>query len=84
MPTIKTAISLQKALFEQLEVLARKLKVSRSRLFSLALESFVRQHRNLDLLQQINAAYSEPPGQDELKLRGKLRKHHRRIVESEW
>ena len=38
MASIKTAISLQQSLFEQVDTLARELQVSRSRLFALAIE----------------------------------------------
>lgn len=38
MQTVKTAISIDKALFDRAEALARTLQVSRSRVFVLALE----------------------------------------------
>ena len=43
MENIKTAISIEKSLFTQANALARKMKVSRSRLFVLALEDFIRE-----------------------------------------
>jgi len=51
MATIKTAISLEDALFRQAEGLARRMKVSRSRLFATALEEFIERRRNQELLQ---------------------------------
>lgn len=45
MANIKTAISLQKALFDQVDSLAREKKVSRSRLFVMALEDYLRRDR---------------------------------------
>jgi metal-responsive CopG/Arc/MetJ family transcriptional regulator len=57
MATIKTAISLQVSLFEQIKDLARDLNVSRSQLVALALEEFVRRHQNQQLLESINRAY---------------------------
>ena len=53
MANIKTAISLQESLFDQAEQLARDLKVSRSRLFALALEEFMRQYQDRKLFEQI-------------------------------
>jgi metal-responsive CopG/Arc/MetJ family transcriptional regulator len=41
MPTIKTAISIEKPIFEQMDVLAKNLKISRSRLFVLAAQEFL-------------------------------------------
>ena len=59
--SIKTALSLPRELFEQGDALAGEMHVSRSRLFSLALEEFIRRHQNRKLLERINAAYSDGP-----------------------
>jgi metal-responsive CopG/Arc/MetJ family transcriptional regulator len=84
MQNVKTAISIQKSLFEQAETLARKLKVSRSRLFVIALEDFIREQENRELLAKINAAYGEEPDESEKLLRRMSRKSHRRLVEGQW
>ncbi len=84
MQTVKTAISLHKSLFEQAENLARKMKVSRSRLLVLALEDYIKRQENRELLAQINAAYAGEPDAEEQALRRKQRRQHRRIVEGEW
>ncbi len=84
MQTIKTAISIRKSLFDQAEDLARKMRVSRSRLFVLALEDYIGRQENRDLLGQINAAHADGPNAAEQILHGKLRRQHRRIVEGEW
>jgi metal-responsive CopG/Arc/MetJ family transcriptional regulator len=81
--TIKTAISIQKSLFEQAESLAQELNVSRSELFGLAIETFVKNHQNQILLQEINKAYSEQDPSDQVRL-SKMRKHHRKTVRNEW
>ncbi|MBI5304894.1 MAG: hypothetical protein HY868_22360 [Chloroflexi bacterium] len=84
MQNVKTAISLQKTLFEQAENLARRMKVSRSRLFVLALEDFIQRQQSRDLLTRINAAYADEPDPAEKVLQRKVRGHHRRIVEGTW
>ena len=82
--TIKTAISIQKTLFEEAENLAQELNVSRSELFGLAIESFVRNYQNQKLLEEINQAYAgEPDPQDQVRLT-KMRKHHRKLVRNAW
>ncbi len=83
MRTVKTAISIQEALFDQAEALARRMKVSRSRLFALALEDYIQRHENRQLLRRLNAAYSDEPDAAEQALRRKARGTHRRIVERE-
>ena len=82
--TIKTAISLQKTLFEQAESLAQQLNMSRSHLFGLAIETFIINHQNQILLDEINQAYSDQPEPNETVLLSKIRRSHRNLVESEW
>jgi metal-responsive CopG/Arc/MetJ family transcriptional regulator len=84
MESIKTAISIEKSLFAQANALARKLKVSRSRLFVLALEDFIREQENRELLEKINAVYENEPDETEKTLRRKARKSHRRLIEGQW
>ena len=61
-----------------------ELKISRSRLFSLALEDFIRRSHNRQLLEKLNAAYEDVVDVKEQTLRRRMRRQHRRIVESEW
>jgi len=84
MENIKTAISIRKSLFEQAETLAHKMKVSRSRLFVIALEDFIREQENRELLEKINAVYADEPDESEKVLRRKMRQSYRRLVEGQW
>lgn len=84
MQVIKTAISIEKSLFDQAEDFARSLKVSRSKLFVIALKDFIEHQKNKEMLAQINAAYSDEPDTAEQTLSRKSRRQHRRIVEGEW
>ncbi|GFP20016.1 hypothetical protein HKBW3S03_01519 [Candidatus Hakubella thermalkaliphila] len=84
MPNVKTAISIQESLFKEAEALARELEISRSQLFTMALERFVKQHENRQLLEQINVAYSEAPNPDEQAYQTRMKDYHRRSVEGEW
>ena len=84
MAHIKTAVSLQEDLFEQVETLASEMRISRSRLFALALEEFLQRYQSQQLLERINAAYDEAPDPSEQALRRRMRRQHRQIVESEW
>jgi len=83
MPNVKTAISLQESLFDRVKELAHDLEVSRSRVFVLALEEFIRRHENRNLLARINAACEDSPESERKRLR-QMRRSHRRIVEGEW
>lgn len=84
MKAIKTAISIEKDLFDQAEKMAQSMKVSRSRLFVIALQDFIAHQKNRDLLAQINAAYSDEPDTAEQTLSRKSRRQQQRMVEGEW
>ena len=82
---IRTAISIQKPLFDQAEILAQQLNISRSHLVGIALEKFIQNYHNQTLLDQINKACdNEQHNTDETIYLSKMRKHHRNLVEDEW
>jgi hypothetical protein len=82
--TVKTAISLDGELLRQAQGLARRMNISRSRLFATAMEEFLERRRNKGLLCAINAAYGGGPAPDERKVRRSMRRHHRRLVRGQW
>jgi metal-responsive CopG/Arc/MetJ family transcriptional regulator len=84
MQAVKTAISIEKKLFDQAEELARTMRVSRSKLFVIALQDFIEHQKNKEMLAQINAAYADEPDATEGTLRTKSRRQHRLMVEGEW
>ena len=87
MTIVKTAISIQKNLFQQVDEIAKELKISRSRVFVLAAEDFIRRYENKLLLEQINLAYTDGLDLDkeeqETLLRGQ-RKFIKAIKSNEW
>jgi metal-responsive CopG/Arc/MetJ family transcriptional regulator len=84
MESVKTAISIDKSLFTQANALARKMKVSRSRLFVIALENYMRQQENRKLLEEVNAVYADGPSDEEQELLRRMRKSSHRLVEGKW
>ncbi|HOG45206.1 MAG TPA: hypothetical protein PLJ35_10425 [Anaerolineae bacterium] len=84
MANVKTAVSIEEPLLERAEALAREMRVSRSRLFVLALEEYIRRRENRQLLDRINAAYEDGPDAIEQSLQRRMRRQHRQIVEGEW
>ena len=59
MTAIKTAISVEQALFERVEELAEELQISRSRFFSLAAQSYIEQVETRKLIDALNKAYAD-------------------------
>jgi len=84
MANIKTAISIEKPLFEQVDALAHELKISRSRLFVIAAREFVKRHRNQKLLDAINEAYDDLPGSDQETTLRQMRFRHFELVKDQW
>ena len=84
MANIKTAVSLHEQLFRQAGAIARDLKLSRSRLFAIALEEFIRRHDSRELLDRINEVYSEKPAPEERKYLKKMRQRHRKMIDGQW
>jgi metal-responsive CopG/Arc/MetJ family transcriptional regulator len=84
MAKVKTAISIQASLFRDVDVMAHKMHVSRSQLFSRAMGDFIQKQQNRQLLEQINAAYDQAPDPEERKWQGRARNRQRRLVEGQW
>ena len=84
MGIIKTAISLDKPLFEKIEALAKEMRVSRSRFFVLAAQDFLNRHKNRKLLEEINDAYDDMPTAEEKKLLAEMRNRHTEAVKEQW
>ena len=81
MPNIKTAISIEKPIFEKIDLLAKNLKVSRSFIFSQAAKEFIQRHQNKELLDQINKAYDD---QSDSLVDEKMRSKHKALVKDQW
>jgi len=84
MPIVKTAISLQESLFERADALARQLHLSRSQLFSRALDDFLKRHESRMLLEAINRSLEGEPETDETERLRRMRDVQRRRVEGQW
>ncbi|MBW1842300.1 MAG: CopG family transcriptional regulator [Deltaproteobacteria bacterium] len=82
MASIKTAISIEKPTFEQMNLLAKDLKISRSRVFALAAEEFIQRHKNIQLLESLNKAYSDLSEPETIV--PKMRLKHHKIVKDQW
>jgi len=84
MPTVKTAVSLPKTLFQRAETVAHELQISRSQLVATALDEFVKRYERQALIEIINRAYEEdPPTAEEKQLLQGIREKQRKLLESE-
>ena len=69
MTTVKTVVSLEESLLKRADRAAREMKMSRSRLFALAIETFIQQRQDEVLLKSLNEAYGDSPLDEEEKTR---------------
>jgi len=56
---MKTAISIPDVIFSRAEVFARRRKITRSALFTIAVDEYVQQHRNEDVTRKLNEIYAK-------------------------
>jgi len=67
-------------LLKQADAMARGMNVSRSRLFAMAVEEFIQRRQNQELLEALNAAYTEPPDSEEVEQLEAIRQYHRELI----
>ena len=80
---MKTAISIPDPIFEAAEILARRLGISRSQLYSQAVDSLVEKYRYSGVTEQLDAVYKVNPELGRLEQTiGELQS--RSISEQEW
>ncbi len=83
MPSVKTAISLEEKLFDQVNKLASDMHVSRSKLFTLAVKYFLKKQESKKLLAQLNSVYNDSPSDDEKSISKAMHKKQSEIIEHE-
>lgn len=84
MPTVKTAISIQESVFDQVNALAEELQIPRSQLFVLAVEEFIKRHENRMIFEALNEVYADAPDPEEGALHEGMRRQQRQLVEGQW
>lgn len=86
MTSVKTAISLDRELLEQIDAVARESGEPRSRILATAAREYLHNRQSRRLLEALDRAYS-PGGADEVREtpeRKLRRRKHRELVEGEW
>jgi predicted transcriptional regulator len=80
---MKTAISIDDELLHKADETARSMGLSRSRLFAIAVDDFVKRQRAEQMLRRLNKIYAEPePGEKRL-LKG-LKTKFRSTIKDAW
>lgn len=87
MSHVKTAVSMDEALFREAEKWAGKLGVSRSQLFANAVSEYVRERENEELLKRLNEAHADGLDEEDEELLERMRIYHGRLLDetgNEW
>ena len=83
MPGVKTAISLDEGLLIKVNRLANALHISRSKVFTMAVQDYLKKQENQSLLAQLNEAYEDFPSEEEREISKSMRLKHNKIIEQE-
>lgn len=60
---MKTAVSIPDALFQQAEIAAKELSLSRSEFYARAVEAFLRAREQSDVTESLNRVYATEPSE---------------------
>ena len=84
MSNIKTAVSIDKEIFQKAEKAAQELKLSRSQLFARALESYLMQLEDKKILDKLKTVYAQPDMSEEKRV-SDMKAYHKAIInKEEW
>jgi metal-responsive CopG/Arc/MetJ family transcriptional regulator len=81
---MKTAISINDGLLREADETARLMKVSRSRLFALAVGEFLKRQRREEMLLRLNEVYANGVDPAEKRLVARIKHKLRPAVKERW
>jgi metal-responsive CopG/Arc/MetJ family transcriptional regulator len=81
---MKTAISIDDQLLHDADRAAKRMGLSRSRLFSLALRDYLHERRQQEMLDQLNRVYAGAPDLPEQRTTAKMKAKFRRTIRDQW
>jgi metal-responsive CopG/Arc/MetJ family transcriptional regulator len=81
---MKTAISINDGLLREADETARLMKLSRSRLFALAVGEFLKRQRRKEMLLRLNEVYANGVDPAEKRLVARIKNKLRPAVKEHW
>ena len=82
--TAKTAITVNRGLLQEVDRIAREMGVSRSRLFSAAVEEYLRHVRQHAMIEQLNRVYGDHPDPAEQQMASNMKAKMRPVIKDRW
>jgi len=83
MANVRVTVSIPKGLFDRAEAMAKKMGISRSRLFALALEDLFTRYSEEEILKRVKEAYVDYPDPAESAWLRFAPRHHGRLAEGD-
>lgn len=84
MACVKTAISIEESLLDDVKALAGRMKISRSQLFARAMREFLNRYTAEEIRQRLNEVYARPPDEEARRLLAAAKAYHAERVEGTW
>jgi metal-responsive CopG/Arc/MetJ family transcriptional regulator len=81
---MKTAISVEDQLLRDADKAAHEMGLSRSRIFSVAMEAYLRQRKQDEITEQLNRVYGGRPDPEERSITKRMKSKFRSTVEDRW
>jgi antitoxin MazE6 len=81
---MKTAISIDDGLLQQVDQTARLLGLSRSRLFAVAVRDFLQRQQQEQMLLRLNEVYANAPEPPERRVLKGIKSKVRRTLKDHW
>lgn len=81
---MKTPINVDRQLLEEAHKMAKRMGVGRSRLFSLALEEYIRLRRNRQVIDTLNRLYAVEPSDAERRTTSGMKAKFGSVIKDSW
>jgi metal-responsive CopG/Arc/MetJ family transcriptional regulator len=81
---MKTAISIEEGLLQEVDETARVMGLSRSRLFAMAVGDFLQRQRQEQMLLRLNEVYANAMEPEEKRLLNLIKAKVRRTAKERW
>ncbi|HJT88955.1 MAG TPA: hypothetical protein VJ732_13895 [Bryobacteraceae bacterium] len=81
---MKTAISIDDELLHEADETARRMGLSRSRLFAMAIDDFLKRRRREQMFRKLNELYGNDPQTEEKRLLEGIKAKVRRTAKERW
>ena len=81
---MKIAVLVDEQLLQEADRVATDLGVTRSQVFSMALEAYVRGRRHMETAEQLSRVYGSEPDPEEKRVTARMNTKFEQIIKDRW